>query len=76
MDIPTVVTIMLWLIGGLLGALVGSWVWFGRRVVTQLEMMRESVNEAVHSHDIRITRLEDWRAMVTDVRRQGPSGIV
>lgn len=45
------------------GALVGALTWFAIRIVDQLDKLAGLLRESMHEHDLRIQRLEDWRAM-------------
>lgn len=64
-------TLISWLAGSfvaVVGALCVLLSWFARRIVTQLDVLttdgaalRELMREDIHKHDLRITKLENWR---------------
>jgi len=43
--------------------------------VAQLDRVEQLFSGTTHNHDLRISRLEDWKDLVSDPRRTGPGGI-
>lgn len=68
MDVQMLINVMAWGLVIIGGALVGALTWFAIRIVDQLDKLGAMFREAMHEHDLRIQRLEDWREMALNGR--------
>ncbi len=66
--------LMTWALLMVTGAFVGLITWFALRVVAQLDRLQAAVLEESRISDIRLTKLEDWRTMVSPPRNISLSG--
>jgi len=71
MEQGQLVNILAWLLIVLGGALVSSLVWFAMRIVAQLDKLESLFSHTIGEHNVRITRLEDWRSL-TQNSAHGP----
>jgi hypothetical protein len=76
MDTATLISFLIWAFVAVAAGLLGAIIWFAQRVVAQLDRVEHLLIEETTTLDKRVTRLEDWRTLVTgDERRLGPRGI-
>ena len=76
MDTATLIGILTWSLIAVAAGLLGAIIWFAQRIVAQLDRVEHLLIEETTGLDKRVTRLEDWRTLVTgDERRLGPRGI-
>lgn len=66
MDTQTLVSVMAWGLVVIGGGLISALIWFAMRVVSQLDNLETLFRGTVHKHDLRLSRLEDWRQMTTN----------
>lgn len=73
MDTQTLINVLAWGLVTVGAGLVAALTWFAIRIVSQLDTLAVALRESLHAHDLRIQRLEDWKAVI-NTRTREPNG--